>query len=221
MAYVQHAVGAAGGGTTDTATLTGVIAGNTIAVYGFDGNSLSAGPSSVVDGQGSYTAQGTAVATGDFVAGRIFTLQNANAGTHAIVATATVAFLVAVEMSAPTSGAIGTNAAAQSNPGTATDALSSGSVAVSASATLGAFAVDTAVVDVTKCPAAGTGFAALGNAANSVIGSWRLSAKTVAANAPALATAVTGTDNFITLGAAILNSGVVANAPQLPLLQVG
>lgn len=206
MSFVQLANGATGT-TTDSATLSGVAAGSTLVAFVWDGSTNSGATFSVSDAQGSYTVQGSQVTTTDFVTGAMYVLQNANSGSHTCTVTVTAghsAFIVLCELTAPTSSAVaGTNQASQSSPGTGTDAISSGSVAASASATLIAMSADTSVVDVSKAPATGTGFSSQGTQADTVIGSSRIETKSISGATAATFTAVTGTDNFATLAIAI------------------
>lgn len=207
MAVLQ--VGTGGTGTTTaTDTLTGVTAGSTIVAFAYDGSSQAPATMSVSDGT-SYTARGTQQSTSDFVTGQIFTRENVGSGTHAVQVTGSsgnAMFVVAVELSAQSTSFSGSNSNPQASPGTTTDAVTSNSVTVTGSATLIACSVDTSVVDSTKSPAAGTGFTDQAHNSNSTIGSWRVSSKSVSSNAAATATAVTGTDNFLTMAAAILEA---------------
>lgn len=202
------------GTTTAAVTLAGVIAGNDIVVFAFDGSTASPTTLSVADGQGSYTARGTQISdTTDLVAGRIFTLENANAGSHVITVTVTTGdscFLMAVEVgsSSGVSAFSGANQASQTNPGTVADTLSSGSVTVTAAATLLGFSTDSSSVTPSDEPATGSGFTTRDNNTSTAIGAYRLESIAASANAAATATAVTGTHNFLTFGVAILNGGV-------------
>lgn len=206
MSYIQHALGSAPGTANDSATLSGVTAGSTLVAFCFDGSS-TLNPTGCSDAQGAYAAGNATPFSTDSVTGKVFTLQNANAGSHtATVTTSGLApFIILVEMSAPAVSVSDTKANTQNGPvSAAADTLTSGVLTVSASATIIAVGVDTHVVDATKSPTAGTSFTDIAHNANGSIGSWRLERILSAVNAAGTFTAVTTADNFITMAAAIL-----------------
>lgn len=223
--YIQTAEGS--GTTTAVATLNSVVAGNAIVAFLFDGSNLS-GPTThtVADGQGSYTSQGSsALDTSNAVWVQPFVLENANAGTHTItgtINTGDACYLRVVEVGASGAGSFsGANSQFQSAPGTVADVVSSGSVTITAAATLMAMSTDTASVVPSNEPTAGTGFTSRDNNANGTIGAWRLESKALAANAAGTFTAVTGTDNYVTAAVAILNGAGGGGGGPAPLPQVG
>lgn len=197
-------------------TLTSVTAGSAIVVFAFDGSTGST--ATVSDAQGSYGAKAPAAGPdANGVWGEPFVLENANAGTHNITVTTTggnSTFAVATEVGSSGAGAFsGANSAAQSSPGTGTDAISSGSVTVTGTCTLLAMSTDSAVVNVVDEPAVGTGFTSRASGASAVIGSWTLESKSVAANAAGTFTAILGLSQYITAAVAIKNSGGATFSP--------
>lgn len=209
--FVQKSNGS--GTTTAVATLNGVVAGNTIVAFAFNGTTSVPTVLSVADGQGSYTAQGARALDGvDNVVGQGFTLVNANSGTHTITATTDTGgacFIEVVEIGtvSGSSAFSGANQQHQAAPGTGTDAVSSTSVTITAAATLVGFSTDSASVTPADEPAVGTGFTGRDNATNATIGAFRLETGDFPANQAATFTANTGTDQFLTFGIAILNGG--------------
>lgn len=210
--FVQYGEGSTGT-TTDSVTLTGVTAGNTIVAFLWSGSDSAPASASVADGQGSYTLRGSSAADGvNAVWVQGFVLENANAGSHTITGTlpsGTATFIAAVEVQGPTSGAYsGGNALFTSNPGTGTDAISSGSATISAAATLIGMASDTATVNVAAAPAVGTGFTSRTANANSTIGSYRVETKAASSNSAATFTAASGQggSNYVAVAIAILNA---------------
>jgi hypothetical protein len=208
--YIQTAE--ASGSGSAVASLT-VSAGSAIVAFLWDGSN-SSGPTThtVSDAQGSYTPIGpSALDASNAVWVQVFVLENANAGSHTItgtVDTGNACYLrVAESGSSGVGAASGANSLFQSGPGGATDAITSGSVTVTAAATLIAMSTDSGQVSIVDDPATGTGFTSRDNNANSTIGSWRLESKAVAANAAGTFTAVLGLDNYVTAAVAILNSG--------------
>lgn len=223
--FIQFAVGAAPVGTgTDTATLTGVTAGNAIVAYLFDGNTtVTPTTKTVTDGQGSYTIQSpSAIDVTNNVWVQQFVLENANAGTHVAVGNINAGqgcFLVLVEVGTTSNPSFsGANAQFQNSPGTGADAISSGTVTVTGNATLVAISTDSASASTSNEPTAGTGFTSRANNANGTIGAWRLETKAVSANASGTFTAITGTDSYVTAAIAILNGGggapLITSQPQ-------
>jgi fibronectin-binding autotransporter adhesin len=212
--------------TTCVATLAGVVAGNSIVAFLFNAGT-GGGITGVSDGQGAYTIEGPqATDSTNNVRGQAFVLQNANAGSHTITGTVQtgdncVIIVVEVGSSAGVSAFSGANSQFQSGPGTGTDAVSSRSVTVTGAATLIAFSTDSSSVNVADEPAVGTGFTTRLNNTDSSIGAYRLESGAVAANIAGTFTANTGTDNFVTLAVAILNSSGAAAAPYAALRQSG
>lgn len=207
MAFIQKANGT--GTTTASATLT-VSAGSTLVAFCWLGSSSTPTLHSCADGQGSYTAQDVPIIDGgNSIWAQVFTLQNANAGSHTAVFTSDAGQAVEielVELTAPTTGAvIGAKGLDQASPGTTTDALTSGSITNggSASATLLAMCSDTSNVNAADCPAVGTGFTSRDSTADSTIGSWRLESKSVSASAAATFTAIDGASRFVTVAVMI------------------
>lgn len=215
--FVQQNSGSAGA-TTCSATLTSVVAGNTIVAYLFNGGSTSGGITGVADAQGAYTSKGPAPADAvDAVVGQTFVLQSATSGTHAITGTVTNTaceiFVVELGTTAGASAFSGANGAFQSSPGTGTDAVSSGSATITGAATLLAFSVNTPVGNVPADePAVGTGFTSRASGADNVIGAWRLSSKAASSSAAGTFTAASGqgASSYITFGTGILNATVTA-----------
>lgn len=219
--FVQIAVGAAPAGTgTDTATLTGVTAGNTIVAWLWDGNTtVTPATKTVADAQGSYTIEAPdAIDVTNNVWCEQFKLENANAGTHVVVGNVPAGhgcFIVAAEISTTASPSFsGANSQFQNNPGTAADAVSSLAATVTGNATLMAMSTDSASASTSNEPTIGTGFTSRANGANGTIGAWRVESKAVAANAAGTFKAVTGTDSFVTAAIAILNGATVGDQPQ-------
>lgn len=208
--FVQQASGL--GTTTCTATLAGVISGNTIVAFLFNGGATG-GITGVSDAQGAYIIEGPqGTDPTNAVRGQAFVLQNANAGSHVLTGTVQAGescFIIAIEVgsSAGASAFSGANAALSVAPGTGADAISSGSVTVTGASTLVAFSTDTGSVATADEPILGTGFTSRTNNTNTTIGAYRLESKAVAANAAGTFTANTGTDRFVALAVAILNVG--------------
>ncbi len=208
--YVQS--GANTGTTTVAVTLTGVVAGNTLVAFLGDGTTSGPGTHTASSNNGgSLTAGGTATDSGDAVWFGCFTLPNANSGSHTVTGTldsGNGAFMIVAEIgsTAGASSVTDTKAVHQSAPGTGTDALSSGTVTISAASTLVAFSADTASASTSDEPAAGTGFTSRVNAANGTIGAYRLTTKALSSSAAATFTAITGGDQFITFGVSVLNA---------------
>lgn len=205
-----------GGTTTDTCTLTGVTAGNTIVAFLLCGSDSAPTSAAVADGQGSYTPSTHTAGDGaNFVFVQAFVLQNANAGTHVIVGTlpsGQAAFITAGETGGATTGAfLGDNANFQNPPGSGTDAITTGTITgITGACTIVGIATDSANASGSAEPAAGTGFTSRGNNANGTIGAYRFETKGVSANAAATWTATVSTDNHISCAVAILNgSGVL------------
>lgn len=215
--YIQRAV-SGGGSSAQSATLAGVAAGSRIVVFAFYGSGTPGSPA-VSDSQGSYTAIMAAPVGPDpnSVWIQTYELKNANAGSHTPSFSWTgggSGFIVAVECAADASTASTGSAADQASPGTGANALSSGSITISAASTVLSVAVDTSSISTTDEPSVGTSpfsFTSRDAGANSVIGAWRLQSAAGSSSGAATATAITGTDNFITVGVAVLNSGAVAD----------
>lgn len=213
--YVQTVSGT--GTTTVQVTLNGVVAGNALVAFGWDGGGTgNPATATCSDAQGSYTAQATTAgrdANSVFI--KAFVLENANSGTHSptlTLPTGDAAAINLAEIGASGAGSTsGENAASQSGPGTTNDAVSSGSVTVTGACTIVAVSADTAVVDVTKEPASGTGFTSRDSGANTTIGSWRLESGAFSSNHAGTFTAITGTDQFITAAVAIKNPAGSSN----------
>lgn len=210
--YVQSGVNE--GTTTAVVTLTSVVAGNTLIAFAGVGNTITPATHTVADGQGSYTARDAPVTDAlNTVWLQAFTLENANSGSHTITATfdsGNSVFLMVVEVGANGAGSFsGAKGAKQSAPGTGTDALSSGTVTITAAATLIGFSVDTSATTTQAEPAAGTGFTSrVGGVGSSTIGAYTLESKAASANAAVTATATSGNGpaEYTTIGVAILNS---------------
>lgn len=209
--------------TTSAVTVTGVVAGNTLVAFFFDGLSATLPGTFTVSSSngGSFgAAKATAADATNQVFGGVFVLQNANAGSHTITGTTTAShstWIAVVEVG--TSGAAtayaDAKAAFQSNPGAGANVLSSGSLTIAAAATLVAFSVDTGSTTGSDEPTAGTSpiaFTSRDNNASSTMGAYRLSTGAASANAAATAGPVTTAHPFITLGAAILNAAGAAVA---------
>jgi len=199
------------GTTTCVVTLNSVVAGNNISVIAQCGSTDNPTIHTVSDTpNGAYTAKGSPLqdATNN-VYTQLFVLENASAGTHTITFTSDASsalFAIAIETGTTSNPAFsGSNGSVQASPGTGANALTSGSVTVTAAATQYCYSNDTSVDDVTKEPSVGTGFTSRANNSNSIVGAWRLSSKAASANGASTATAITGTDRFSTLGFAILN----------------
>ena len=189
-------------------TITGVTAGSTLVAFALNGSRIAPVTHTVSDGQGSYTAQDTPITDAtNLIWAQAFTLTNANAGSHTVTAqfdTNDHCFIAVAEVLAPTVSPVsGAKGAFQNNPGTGANALSSGTVTVTAAATMVMFSADTASTATSDEPT--TGDTSRANNANVAIGAWRLSSKAVSANAAGTFTAVTGTHQFVTLAVAILN----------------
>lgn len=209
--FVQVSSGS--GNTTAAATLLGVVAGNTIVACFGNGSSASPVALSVADPvNGAYTARGARASDGtNNVVAQFFTLSNANSGTHVITGTtdATNGCDIVVFEIGSTAGASsfsGANQAFQSAPGTGTDGLSSGSVTVSGTSTLLGISFDSSSTNTADEPATGTGFTSRANALSANCGVYRAETKSAAANAATTFTAITGSQNFLTFGIAILNA---------------
>lgn len=199
------------GTTTAVVTITGVAAGSTLAAFLFDG-SVSSTPAinTVVSSvNGAFTAGATDVDGTNFVWGRVFTLQNASAGSHTITGTLTVggaADLFVVEVQGPATSAVSdTKAQFQNAPGTANDAVSSLSLTIPSAATIIGISTDSASASSSNEPTIGTGFTSRANGANGTIGAWRIESKAASSAAAATFKAVAGGDNYVTLAAAVLN----------------
>lgn len=209
--YIQSAT-SGGGASAQSATLTGVTAGSRIVAYAYYGSGTPGSPA-VSDGT-SYTAIFAAVGPDpNSVWVRAYELLNASAGSHTVSFTWTgggSGFLIVVEVGADASTASTGVAADQTSPGTGANALSSGSITISAASTVVSVAVDTSSISTSDEPTAGTSpftFTSRAAGANSVIGAWRLQTAAASSSGAATATAVTGTDNFITAGVAVPNAG--------------
>lgn len=212
--YVQSSSGT--GTTTCAATLVGVTAGNTLVAFLFNGSSNSGGITGVTDVPGgAFTAKGPQPTdVTDFIVGQGFVLTNVASGTH--VATGTVAignacdiFLVEVLTTAGAASFSGANGQFQAAPGALTDAVSSGSMTVSGSATMIAFSDDN------NNPVPGTGFTSRATGNDGIIGFWTLASAAVSANAAGTFTAASGQGgfNYITLAMAILNAPAASIPP--------
>ena len=221
--FVQTGAGGTGT-TTATDTLTGVTLGNTLVAFAFNGSTTAPGTHSCADAQGTYTEQtGTGLPATDAtnnIWSNIYTLLNANAGSHTVTFTTTAGsscFVVLVEVTALSAGAIdNARGADQVSPGTGTDALTTGNLVISAADTLLGFLNDNSSVTGSDTPTQGSGFSSRGTGNNAVIGVWRVESGSAAANAPVTGTAITGTDDFITLGVAIKNpAGAVPRPGQM------
>lgn len=206
------------GTSTASVTLTGVVAGNVLGAFGFNGSGATPATHSVADGQATYTPGVNAGDATDNVFAESYSLKNANAGSHTITFTtevASVCFICAFESGGDTTATITTNAAFQSSPGAGANALNSGNCTASQAGTLVGFAADCASVAASDEPTAGTSpnsFTSRANNANSVMGAWRLESAAVSATAAATAGPVTTTDRFITLGIFIPNAAAAIGA---------
>lgn len=207
--FVQKSSGT--GTTTAAVTLNSVVAGNAIWAVFINGQN-SAATLSVSDGQGAYTALNSSVSDAtDNVTGQGFLLLNANAGTHTITGTtnsgqACEIHVMEIGTTAGLSALAGSNSASQTNPGTGANAVSSGSMTISAAATVAGFSTDSHSTNPTDEPAVGTGFTTRDNGASTTIGAFRHESGAFATNQAATFTAITGTDTFLTFGVAILNA---------------
>lgn len=217
MAFIQQV--SATGTSPQTLNLTGVTAGSTIVVFLWDGATSAPATRTVSDGT-SYTAGATASDAVNNVWLGIFTLQNAGSGTHAIVGTTVgtdVTFMMAVELSAPSSGAVlDTNAVFQNAPGAGADALTTGALTIGSSCTLVGMASDTSNVAAVDEPTVGTGFASQAANFNSVMGSWRLETGPFSSNHAATFGAPASASRFIAGGAAIQEAS--AGSPPVNLM---
>lgn len=204
MAFLQASNGATGTTTaTDSLVATAV---STILAFAWVGSNFAPTLHSVSDGT-AYSPQGTAVTdAGNNIWTQIFTLQNVSGGTHTVVFTSdsgASVFLVLVEDSAPSSGAIiGVNGVEQNSPTTTPDNISSGSITIAVPVTLIGMSADTSNVSAIDQPTAGTGFTLRKGGNNGVMGSWSIESKSVSSTAAATFTAVDGTSRFCTLAAA-------------------
>lgn len=211
--FVQVGIGGTGSPSA-TDTLTGVVAGNTLIAFAFNGSTTTPTVHTCSDAQGSYTEQtGTGLPATDganLIWSNIYVLANANAGSHTVTFTGDVGngvFVVLVEVQAPTASPIegAPRGADQVSPGTGTDALTTGVLTITQAVTLLGILNDNTSVGV-NTPIAGTGFTSRQTGSNTTMGVWRIESVGVSTN-----TAVTGTgpngvnDNFITLGIAIKN----------------
>lgn len=208
--FVQQVTGTAAG-PNPAATLTGVVAGNSLVAFLLNGDAVGS-IAGVSDGQGAYTAKGSLIDdTTNAVEMQVFILQNANSGTHVVTGSCPSSAgsqitVVEVGTTAGASAYSGVNGAFQSAPGTGANAISSGSVPVTAAATLVAFSTDSSSTSTSNEPTVGTGFTTRNNGANGFVGAFRLESIAAAANAAGTFTAPTGTDNFVTAAIAILNA---------------
>lgn len=204
------------GTTSFTATMNNVTGGGALVAFLTDGSNAS-GPTThtVSDAQGSYTAQGPSALDGtNAVWMQPFVLVNPTPGTHVItgtINTGDLGDLYVVEMDG--GGFSGANSNFQSSPGAGADAITSGSVTVSGPGRLIGMSTDSSTATAGQEPNEGTGFTSVVHDVSSIIGSWRIETKAVAANAAATFTAVTGTHNFVSGAVAVLN----ASGPSAPV----
>lgn len=208
--WVQFAVG--NGTTTAAATLSGVVPGNALLAFFGNGSNFNPVALGVADAQGSYLACGARAAdSANNVVGQWFRLLNANTGSHTATGTTDSGngcdiILVEVGTTAGASAFSDANQAHQSSPTTGTDALSSGTVAVTAAATLVGLCIDSSSTSVAQEPATGTGFTNRSGALSTNLGVYRLESIAAAADRAVTATAIVGTHEFLTFGVAILNA---------------
>lgn len=192
---IENMSGSSGG--TQTGSLTGVTAGNTIVV--FLANYSTAATAACSDGQGSYTAD---VDTGsNLIRSQSFHLANANAGTHSIAVTNTGTYYAvwAVEITAPTSSPYDIGAGQyQSAPGGGTDACTSGSFTTTQTndLILGFIGVNG------QTPAVGTGFTDRGLSTGSAAVETRVESKLFATAGATAATYTTSGASCATIGLA-------------------
>lgn len=214
--FVQK--GKANGTTTASLTMNGVAAGNTIIVFGYNNNTGTPATLTCADGQATYTKQGAQqgdAANGE--AGQAFSLVNANAGTHVIVVTTdsgSSCTVIAAEISTSSgvSAVSGANSNVQTSPGTGGDAITSGSVVVIGAATIVGLHSDSSSALVGNVPTVGTGFSSRDTGTD--VGAYILQTGAFSANHASTATAITGTDNFLSLAVAVLNGiGAASVAP--------
>jgi hypothetical protein len=210
------------GNTTAQATLTGVTSGSTIIAFLWDGSAFSPTTHTVSDDrQGAYTAGASAADSGDFVIGYVFYLESASSGTHVITGTVdstNAVRLYAVEIGGSGVGSVtNTQAAFQSNPGTGTDAVSSGTVTVSGASTLVSMSADTGSTSTANEPTANASSTSRLNNANGDIGAYRIQTRAVSTNTAGTFTAVAGTDPYVTLAASVRNlSTTTPSLGQIP-----
>lgn len=225
--FVQAGTGGTGSPSA-TDTLAGVTAGNTLIAFAFNGSTTTPVTHSCADAQGTYTEQtGTglpATDAGNLIWANVYVLANANAGSHTVTFTSDgggSVFVVLIEVGGPAASPVegAPRGADQVSPGTGADALTTGALTIAQAVTLLGILNDNSSVTGSDTPAAGTSFTSRQTGNNGIIGVWRVESRGVAANTAVTGTAVTGTDDFITLGIAVKNpaggGGGSAVPPQL------
>lgn len=206
-----------GGTTTDTKAIT-VSAGSTIVAWLTDGSTNSISGFGVSDGTAySPATNGGAVDGSNFVAGEVFWLQNASAGTHTVIGTTggSAAQIFLAEVLGPATGAHISDAAQfQGAPTTGANAVTSGNMTIATAVTILALSTDSSVVNAGNEPNVGTGFTTRLNGTGS-IGSWRLESGSASTTSAATFTAIAN-DPHVTWAIAIANaSGATSTTPRL------
>lgn len=218
--FIQSVIGADGSGTA-TATLSGVATGSALVAFFFDGAAVGGTEPTtftVSDGTAYTPSVAGAGSSTNQVYGRIFYRTNVASGTHTITGTTSSNHgkVIAVEVGATGVVVIsdGKNQL-QVNPGTGTDALTSGSLSIPGAATVIVFADDTSSLSSSDQPTAGTGFTLRNGATSNFIGAFNFGTGAFSSAHAATATAITSTAHeFLTFGIAILN----AESVELPSL---
>lgn len=199
--------------STQTATLTGVTAGNTLVC--FTGWSDSAGTRTCTVSDGAtYTSAAAKVSGGtDVQASQVFILENVQAGSHAVVMTLNSAAqfrrIRVIEVSGLVwMGAVDKSARAQQNiPGTTANAISSGASA----ATLGSFEFVLGLTQNTTQSDPGTGTLTAGtgytiSGTNLILG---IESKSITVNAAQTATFTQSVNNSHTTHVLTLKVGSI------------
>lgn len=206
-------------GTTSRAeSVTGVVAGNALVAFLWLGTSAPTIHTVTDSAGGTFNAKGSPqpdASNGTWL--QAYVLEDAAAGTHTVTGTSDSGIsvnLYVVEVGV--SGGGGSYSGASSNlqavPTLTTDAITTGTITVSAASTLVAIAGETNTNSAPDEPAAGTGFTSRGVNTNANHGAWRIETKAAAANAAATFTSALTTAATLSFGVAILNTGVVAAA---------
>jgi len=182
-----------------------ITANSTIIVFGTRGDGSGATITASDPTNGSYQALGPQQNDGTTATSiQSFYFKNAAAGTYTISLTSTGSnalggwfYECTGQNLAPTG-----NSAIFLSGISGTDALSSGSVTISASATLVGYAAEFS--GTTAVPAAGTGFTPDGSSTDGSIGSQRVEHKSASSNAAATFTAGVSTEACAAFGVAVL-----------------
>lgn len=210
-------VSALGSGVTAaTATLTGVTAGSTLAAFCFNGSTSAPTTHSVSDGT-AYSPGASAIDTGNAIYAQVFYLQNAGAGTHAAIFSGDIGngldiYLVEIGTTAGASAVVDTKANDQVGVagGAGANALTSGSLAMSAPCTVAAMCCDTTSANPGDEPSVGTTpftFTTRANAVTSNSGAGRVETAAASASGAATFGVTSGSPgNYVTLAIAVLNA---------------